>query len=67
MISSAISITRSYWHLVIPSERTSRTSFTKPVCGSNEGRMLIMDRDDDNYLGELLYFKGFDYQSAEVA
>lgn len=31
--------------------------------GPGEGRMLIMDSENKNYLGELLYFKGLDYQS----
>lgn len=53
-----------YWHLIIPSERDFKKEFYKTGFWSqNEGRILIMDYNNENYLGELLYFKGLDYQS----
>jgi len=53
-----------YWHLIIPSERDFKNEYYRTgLWSANEGRMLIMDLDDENYLGELLYFKGLDYQS----
>ena len=53
----------AYWHLMIPSEVEFKNEFQKTgLWGPNEGRMLIMDHDEQ-YLGELLFFKGFDYQA----
>jgi len=53
-----------YWHLVIPSERDFKNEFYKTgLWGPDEGRMLIMDQNNESYLGELLYFKGLDYQA----
>lgn len=52
-----------YWHLIIPSDRDFKREFERTGhWGANEGRMLIMDYEE-HYLGELLYFKGLDYQS----
>lgn len=53
----------AYWHLIIPSETEFKREFSENgLWGQSEGRMLIMDHHE-NYLGELLFFKGFDYQS----
>ncbi|AGC67317.1 ribosomal protein N-acetylase [Thermoclostridium stercorarium subsp. stercorarium DSM 8532] len=53
-----------YWHLVIPSEKDFKSEFEKTgLWGPSEGRMLIMDLNNEVYLGELLYFKGLDYQA----
>lgn len=52
-----------YWHLVIPSEMEFKRKFSENGhWGLDEGRMLIMDHNE-NHLGEILYFKGFDYQA----
>lgn len=52
-----------YWHLIIPSEPEFKSEFANSgLWGPNEGRMLIMDHEE-HYLGEMLYFKGLDYQS----
>ena len=52
-----------YWHLVIPSEREFIREYeNNGFWGRDEGRMLIMDHEE-NYLGELLFFKGLDYQA----
>lgn len=52
-----------YWHLIIPSESEFIKTFEENGhWGQSEGRMLIMDHNEQ-YLGELLYFKGLDYQS----
>ncbi len=54
----------AYWHLIIPSETEFRNEFFKSgLWGNNEGRMLIMDTTDTLYLGEILFFKGLDYQA----
>lgn len=53
-----------YWHLIIPSEAEFKREFSKTgLWGKREGRMLIMDINDTKYLGEILFFKGLDYQS----
>jgi ribosomal-protein-alanine N-acetyltransferase len=66
-----------YWHLNLPSEQDFRREFLENGCwGDKEGRMLIMKKPASGndgllsgkhtkteYLGELIYFKGFDYQS----
>lgn len=53
-----------YWHLIIPSEIEFKRKFSEDGhWGKDEGRMLIMDQHNENYLGEILFFKGFDYQS----
>lgn len=52
-----------YWHLNLPSEQEFRKEYAENGCwGKEEGRMLICTPEGD-YAGELLYFKGFDYQS----
>lgn len=52
-----------YWHLALPSYSEFIGEFEKDgFWGPNEGRMLIMDHDD-HYLGEILFFKGLEYQS----
>lgn len=53
-----------YWHLIIPSEAEFKREFSKTgLWGKREGRMLIMDINDTKYLGEILFFKGLEYQS----
>ncbi|MBP7176714.1 MAG: GNAT family N-acetyltransferase [Thermoclostridium sp.] len=52
-----------YWHLSIPSEAEFVDEFNKTgLWGKDEGRMLIMNHDEQ-YLGELLFFRGLEYQS----
>jgi len=53
-----------YWHLSIPSETDFYSEFDRTgLWGQNEGRMLILDHNEQHYLGEMLFFKGLDYQS----
>lgn len=52
-----------YWHLVAQSEYQFRQEYYQNgFWGEQEGRMLIMSHAEE-YLGEILYFKGLDYQS----
>lgn len=52
-----------YWHLTIPSKSEFIKIFKEDGhWGQNKGRILIMDHNEQ-YLGQLLYFKGFAYQS----
>ncbi|NLL66814.1 MAG: GNAT family N-acetyltransferase [Clostridiaceae bacterium] len=60
---SHINAKGDYWHLSFPSanefiKEYNRTGFWS----TNEGRMLIVSPDGE-YIGELIYFKGLDYQS----
>lgn len=53
----------SYWHLNIPSAQEFQSEYAKTGFWSmDEGRMLILSKDEE-CVGELLYFKGLDYQS----
>lgn len=62
-----------WWHLNLPSWHAFRQEYKENGCwGDKEGRMLIMAHPavptsgkipSDDYIGELLYFKGLDYQS----
>ena len=62
-----------WWHLDIPSEPVFHRDCLENGCwGEQEGRMLILAHPagqpgftpaSGDYIGELLYFKGFDYQS----
>lgn len=52
-----------YWHLSIQSSSEFVKEYHKTGFWSlEEGRMLILTKDD-SIVGELLYFKGLDYQS----
>lgn len=52
-----------YWHLVLPSASEFIKDFQQTGFWSiDEGRMLILSKDGE-YVGEILYFKGLDYQS----
>ena len=52
-----------FWHLNIPSAKEFINEFNRNGFWSmDEGRMLILSSQEE-YLGELLYFKGLDYQS----
>jgi ribosomal-protein-alanine N-acetyltransferase len=52
-----------FWHLTIQPLNIFRQEYAKSgFWGMDEGRMLVMSHDGD-YLGEILYFKGLDYQS----
>jgi [ribosomal protein S5]-alanine N-acetyltransferase len=62
-----------WWHLDLPSEQSFHHDFMENGCwGEHEGRMLIMAHpgvsgskttEKGDHIGELLYFKGLDYQS----
>lgn len=52
-----------FWHLQIPPLNKFREEYRKDGFWSlEEGRMLILSHEGD-YVGEILYFKGLDYQS----
>jgi ribosomal-protein-alanine N-acetyltransferase len=52
-----------YWHLVLPSYNEFIKEYNSTGFWSNqEGRMLILNREE-TIIGEILYFKGLDYQS----
>jgi Acetyltransferase (GNAT) family. len=52
-----------YWHLQIPPLNKFREEYRETGFWSrDEGRMLILSRNEE-YIGEILYFKGLDYQS----
>jgi len=52
-----------YWHLQIPPLNKFREEYRETGFWSHdEGRMLILSHEGD-YVGEILYFKGLDYQS----
>ena len=52
-----------YWHLNIPPLNKFRDEYRETGFWSqDEGRMLILSMDGE-YVGEILYFKGLDYQS----
>lgn len=60
---SDISSKGPFWHLAIQPLNKFRSEFNENGFWSlDEGRMLIMSFDGD-YIGEIQYFKGFDYQS----
>lgn len=63
-----------YWHLDIISEQAFRREYAENGCfGDREGRMLIVPNnampeddyilDSDTPVGQIIYFKGLDYQS----
>lgn len=66
-----------YWHLNLPSSQAFMQEYAKDGCwGADEGRMLILKNPfidqpeteentfvESNYIGEMIYFKGLDYQS----
>lgn len=52
-----------YWHLIIPSVREFHKEYEQSgFWGLDEGRMLIVTKSGE-YVGEILYFKGLDYQA----
>lgn len=52
-----------YWHLNIPSAKEFINEYNRTGFWSiDEGRMLILSTQEE-YMGEILYFKGLDYQS----
>lgn len=52
-----------YWHLTIQSAKEFLKEYESTgFWGSEEGRMLILSKSGE-YVGEILYFKGLDYQS----
>ena len=52
-----------FWHLNFPSANEFMKDYNRSgFWGMDEGRMLIVSHEGD-YIGELLYFKGLDYQS----
>lgn len=52
-----------FWHLNIPSTRNFLSEYNRNgFWGIEEGRMLILSPQEE-YVGEILYFKGLDYQS----
>ncbi len=60
---SDVSTKGPFWHLNLPSAGEFKREFQQTGFWSEqEGRMLIMS-SDSQYLGEILYFKGLDYQS----
>lgn len=69
---SDISAKGPWWHLDLPSEQAFRKEYAENGCwGEREGRMLIVPNDADDGplahdfspIGELIYFRGLDYQS----
>ncbi len=54
-----------YWHLDVPSEHAFRKDYAENGCwGTEEGRLLITrGTPDGEPIGEVLAFKGLDYQS----
>ncbi len=61
-----------WWHLDLPSEAAFRREYAENGCwGEREGRILIVPNQSDDPagpfdpapIGELLYFRGLDYQS----
>lgn len=52
-----------FWHLNVPSSNEFIKDYNRSGFWSmDEGRMLIVSKEGE-YIGELLYFKGLDYQS----
>lgn len=52
-----------FWHLGFPSAREFLNEYNRTGFWSmEEGRMLILSHLEE-YIGEILYFKGLDYQS----
>ncbi len=52
-----------FWHLSFPSSSEFTREFNRSgFWSTDEGRMLILSHQGD-YIGEILYFKGLDYQS----
>lgn len=52
-----------YWHLIIPPLNKFREEYRQTGFWSQEeGRVLILSREGD-YVGEILYFRGLEYQS----
>jgi RimJ/RimL family protein N-acetyltransferase len=60
---SSINKKGPYWHLAIQSSSEFIKDFQQNGFWSmDEGRMLILNKDGE-YVGEILYFRGLDYQS----
>jgi ribosomal-protein-alanine N-acetyltransferase len=58
-----LSVKGPYWHLAIQPLNKFREEYRQTGFWSqDEGRMLIVSHDGD-YLGEIVYFKGLDYQA----